>query len=96
MSDYAHKVFLVLLVFTSSGELRASDINTILDKIILTYGGEQNLLKLDNMVQEWDMVALIGNRQGSEVRSVRAPGQLRAHLSYPNKSETRILNGGSA
>jgi hypothetical protein len=96
MSSYTRKALLILLVFTFSGELRASDINTILDKIILTYGGEQNLLKLDNMVQEWDMLALIGNRQGSEVRSVRAPGQLRAHLSYPEKFETRILNDDSA
>ena len=51
---------------------------------------------MDSMVQEWDLTALMGNRQGTDTRSVRAPDQLRVDLNYPQKSETRILNGDSA
>ena len=35
-------------------------------------------------------------RDGTDTRSIRAPNQLRVELSYPEKSETRILNGDSA
>ena len=75
---------------------QSSDVQAVLDKLIQTYGGESNLRKMDSMVQEWDMTALMGNRQGTDTRSIRAPDQLRAELSYPQKSETRVLNGNSA
>jgi len=42
------------------------------------------------------MTALMGNRQGTDTRYVRAPDQLRVDLSYPRKSETRVLNGDTA
>lgn len=73
-----------------------SDVQTVLDQLVQTYGGESNLRKMDSMVQEWDMTALMGNRQGTDTRSIRAPDQLRVDLSYPKKSETRVLNGDSA
>ena len=73
-----------------------SDVQTVLDQLVQTYGGESNLRKMDSMVQEWDMTALMGNRQGTDTRSIRAPDQLRVDLSYPKKTETRVLNGDSA
>jgi len=87
-------VFLLLLSFP--GFAQAADVRTVLDQLIQSYGGENNLRKMDNMVQEWDMVALMGNRHGTDVRSIRSPDLLRVDLSYPGKSETRILNGESA
>lgn len=71
------------------------NVQSILDRLIHTYGGEDNLRKLDNMIQEWDLVALMGNRHGTDTRIVRAPNQLRVNLSYPAKFETRILDGNT-
>jgi hypothetical protein len=68
----------------------------VLDRMVQAYGGEENLRKLDHMVQEWDFTALVRNRQGTDIRSIRVPGQLRVELTYPDKKETRVLNGSSA
>ena len=87
---------MLLIVFTQPGFTQNPDVKTILDQLVHTYGGETNLQKMDSMVQEWDLTALMGNRHGTDTRSVRAPDQLRVELSYPQKSETRILNGDSA
>jgi hypothetical protein len=51
--------------------------------------------KLDSMVQEWNFLALTRNQQGSDKRSVRLPEQLKVELTYPDKQETRVLNGDS-
>jgi hypothetical protein len=83
----------LLFVLALPAFVQASELETVLDRLIENYGGETNLRKLDNMVQEWDMVALMGNRHGTDTRSVRAPGHLRVELKYPDKSETRLLNG---
>jgi hypothetical protein len=66
-----------------------------LEKMIAAYGGAENLQKLDSMVQEWDLLALTRNQQGSDKRSVRLPEQLKVELTYPDKQETRVLNGDS-
>ena len=87
---------MLLFGFSQPGFTQSPDVQTILDQLVQTYGGETNLQKMDSMVQEWDLTALMGNRHGTDTRSIRAPGQLRVELSYPQKSETRILNGDSA
>ena len=69
---------------------------SVLQKLIESYGGETNLRKLERMVQEWDMVAMMGNRHGKDVRSIRVPDQLKVELTYPDKTEIRILNGEKA
>jgi outer membrane lipoprotein-sorting protein len=73
-----------------------SDLAEVLDRLIQNYGGEENLRKLDNMSQRWDMVALIRNQTGTDFRKVKAPDQLRAELTYPDKTETRIINKDKA
>lgn len=87
---------MLLIGFSQPCFTQSPDVQTILDQLVQTYGGEINLRKMDNMVQEWDLTALMGNRHGTDTRSVRAPDQLRVDLSYPQKSETRILSGDSA
>jgi len=87
-------VFVIaLLILSHTASPQPLDRETVLEKIIHAYGGEANLRKLDNAVQEWDMVALMGNRHGTDVRSIRNPNQLKVKLTYPEKTETRILNG---
>ena len=84
--------FLSLLVLSNTANAQALDLETVLERIINSYGGEENLSKLNTVVQEWDFVALMSNRHGTDVRSIRIPAQLKVELTYPDKSETRILN----
>ena len=92
------RLFFLTLLFCSSqhGYAQNSNLQTVLDQLVSTYGGEDNLRKVDSMIQEWGMTALMRNRQGTDTRYVRAPAQLRVDLKYPGKSESRILNGDSA
>ena len=39
------------------------------------------------------MVALMRKTHGTDTRSIQAPDKLRVDLNYPEKSETRVLNG---
>jgi hypothetical protein len=82
-----------LLILSLPLSSQSLDKQTVLERIIHAYGGEENLRKLDSMVQEWDFVALMGNRHGTDIRSVRIPDQLKVELKYPDKTETRLLNG---
>lgn len=85
---------LVLLLALPGVATSQSDLLvTTLDQMIDAYGGEKNLRKLDHMVQEWDLVALMGNRHGTDRRSIVVPDRLKVELTYPSKTETRLLSG---
>jgi hypothetical protein len=86
---------LVLLGLVIAGPVSAGDpsVEGTLGKLIEVYGGEKNLRKLDTMVQEWDMLALKSNRPADDRRSIDFGGRLKVELTYPDKHETRILNG---
>ena len=71
----------------------AEPIADALEKMIEVYGGEENVRKLDSAVQEWDLLALTRNQQGKDKRSIQLPGQLKVELVYPDKQETRVLDG---
>ena len=83
------------LIFTATASGQPQTTGEVLGRLIASYGGEENLQKLDSMVQEWDLLALTRNQQGSDKRSVRLPEQLKIELTYPDKRETRVLNGDS-
>jgi hypothetical protein len=85
-----------LLIQAGSVEPGTLDLDAVLDEMIAAYGGEQNLRKLDSMAQEWDFVAMMGNRRGTDIRQVSIPGRLKVELTYPDKSEIRILDGDFA
>jgi len=90
-------IFMIpLLILAHTVSAQSLDKQAVLERIIDSYGGEKNLRKLDAVVQEWDFVALMGNRHGTDIRNIRIPGQLRVELTYPDKKETRILNGEAA
>jgi hypothetical protein len=88
---------LVLLGLVIAGPVSAGDpsVEGTLGKLIEVYGGEKNLRKLDTMVQEWDMLALKSNRPADDRRSIDFGGRLKVELTYPDKHETRILNGAA-
>lgn len=81
--------WICLLPLPASGE----HLQEVLEQMVEAYGGEENVRKLDSMTQEWDFVALMGNRHGSDVRAVAMPNRLRVELTYPEKKETRVLDG---
>jgi outer membrane lipoprotein-sorting protein len=83
------------IAIAAAGSARAEPVAEALDRMIAAYGGEENVHKLDSMVQEWNFLALTRNQQGSDKRSVRLPEQLKVELTYPDKQETRVLNGDS-
>ena len=86
-------VFALMMTAPASGQSDA--LSDVLERMIAAYGGTENLQKLDSMIQEWDLLALTRNQQGSDKRSVRLPEQLKVELTYPDKQETRVLNGDS-
>ena len=89
-------ILIMLVVVFRPGLTQGDDVRSVLDQLVQNYGGETNLRKMDSMVQEWDLTAMMGNRHGTDTRSIRAPGQLRVELVYPNKSETRVIDGDNA
>ena len=78
------------------GQTERGKVENILSQLVRAYGGEKNLRKQDNMIQHWDLIALMGNRKGTDIRVIQAPARLKVELSYPGKTETRILNGDRA
>jgi len=87
---------LPLVLLAHPANAQAPDKSAVLERLIASYGGEENLRKLDNVVQEWDMVALMSKRHGTDVRHVMVPGeQLQVTLTYPQKVERRMLAGDS-
>jgi hypothetical protein len=80
---------IVLLAPVNAG---TESLTNALDHMIAAYGGEANLRKLDSMAQEWDLLALTRNQQGTDKRSIHLPAQLKVELTYPDKLETRILD----
>ena len=85
----------LLLACAGSVNSREPDLDTLLDQIIVAYGGEENLRKLNNYIQQWDVFALVGRRHGTDTRRIRVPDQLRVELNYPHRREMRVINGQS-
>lgn len=84
---------ILTLLIVCSPAAPAESLEAVLEHLIESYGGKANLRKADRMLQEWDLVALTGNRHGTDRRSVLLPGRLKVELTYPHKRETRLLNG---
>lgn len=82
-----------LLALSSPLTAQTLDREAVLTNLIEAYGGEAKLRKLNNAVQEWDMVALMSKRHATDVRTIRIPDQLVVELTYPQKVERRMLEG---
>jgi len=85
-------VFIVVFV-SVPGFGQPLGVGEVLRNLIFSYGGEANLLKLESQVQQWKMTALMGNRKGTDERTILLPDMLRVELTYPHKKEVRLLNG---
>jgi hypothetical protein len=86
----------IFLLLSPQPYAQTLDRDAVLDKLVDAYGGEQNLRRMEHVVQEWDMVAMMSKRHGKDVRVIRIPGQLTVQLTYPEKVEKRMLDGDQA
>lgn len=97
MQRFIHVTLACLLMACSGNVISQSpELETLLEQLVKSYGGKENLHKLNNQIQEWDVVALIGSRHGTDSRSIRVPDQLKVEVTYPGKKETRIVNSESS
>jgi outer membrane lipoprotein-sorting protein len=87
------KLVVLGVIVSAPVGVRAQPLADVLESMITAYGGEENVRKLDHMVQEWDLLALTRNKQGTDKRSIQLPRQLKVELTYPDKQETRVLDG---
>jgi len=67
----------------------------LLDKMVDVYGGSEALSKAASYIQRWRVVRAADGVEGSDYRRVTLPNRLYIELSYPDRSETRILEGES-
>lgn len=81
----------LLISFICITHLQASDVNVILAFMAKTYGGKENLKKLNSYKQVWQVNAISQNIQGIDNREVILPHSLKTTLIYPNKTESRVL-----
>ncbi len=65
----------------------------ILDRMVEVYGGSEALLKAASYIQRWRVVRAADEVEGSDNRRVTLPDRLYIELSYPDRGETRILEG---
>ncbi len=65
----------------------------ILDRMVEVYGGSEALMKSVSYIQKWRVVRTADGVEGSDKRRVTLPNRLYIELSYPDRSETRILEG---
>ena len=87
------KIFKIILLFSIFiNSLFAQNIDSIINSIIKTYGGSQNLQKALKYKQEWSVLALSTNTYGIDKREVFLPIELKTQLIYPKKSETRVIS----
>jgi hypothetical protein len=98
---YLHKqrvslvVSCLFLACSASSHAEELGLDMLLEHLIAAYGGEENLRKLDSHILEWDVVALRGGHHGTDTRRIRVPDQLKVEVAYPDRKETRVVNGQS-
>jgi len=85
--------FLLVASWTAAAQHGQTSVEDVLDRVIAAYGGEDNLHKLGDVTQIWTVVTVTGNRHGTETRNISRFQELKVNLDYPDKSETRTLNG---
>ncbi len=69
------------------------DKNIVLTKMVEAYGGSEALSKAASYVQSWRVVRAADGIEGTDTRRVTLPDRLYIKLSYPDRGETRILEG---
>jgi hypothetical protein len=89
--------FLMLLLCVADVSFAAQpDRTRILKQMVEQYGGSSALKKLNAPYsQHWDLMAMTRNEKGTDHRTISLPQNLTVELTYPSKSEKRVLLGDS-
>lgn len=85
------KLFLVLILFSpiiNADKLTSQD---VIKKMIVAYGGEKNVEKLNAYEQHWHIETKTNDKNGTDTRKVDMPYLLHTKLVYPDKTESRVL-----
>lgn len=88
-------LFSLSILLTSLNVSASTDsANDLLDQMISSYGGAKTLEKLNKPYKQvWELNAVSRNAKGNDTRYIALPSKLKVELTYPNNSETRILDG---
>lgn len=85
-------VFLILVSFNLSSCSSAE--GDLIGEMIVAYGGEDNLKKLNSYKAEWDMVNMMTSTEGSAVVYLKFPDKFRVEVTGGMSGfETRVING---
>ena len=88
------KVVVAFLIFVQLLVAKKLSVSDLLDRVMVEYGGENNLKQLNSYKQIWDVETKMGNQKGTDQREVKLPNFLKVELTYPNRSEIRVLDNG--
>src|SRR5258706_13681599 len=69
------------------------DMRPLIDRVVLAYGGRAALEDVHASRMEGHVVAAQQKREGPTSRVFQRPGRLRVEVRYPDRPETRIVNG---
>ncbi len=97
-TTYLIRLLLLLMLLSTTGTILAAQLDSteLLKQMVERYGGATALEKLNTPYrQHWDLVAMTSHEKGTDQRAIDLPGMLTVELTYPSKSEKRILNGDS-
>ena len=87
-------LFMVLLFGATPLFAAQPDSAQVLAQMVKHYGGAEALTKLNSPYrQQWDLMAMTRNEKGTDQRTIALPQRLTVELTYPSKSEKRILDG---
>ena len=87
-------LFVMLTLINCSLNATELSVDTIISKMVTTYGGEENLKKLNSYTQIWDIESKVKDVNGTDTRMVILPTSLKTDIEYPNKKEIRVLHNG--
>ncbi len=90
------KILLMALLLFSVANAKELNKEQIINKMINSYGGQENLLQLLNYKQTWNIEFMSSDNSGFDKREIIMPYYLRTEIIYPNKTEIRVLNKNSA
>ena len=93
-----HLLSTLFIALFLTGALNAKESNpgAVLDKMIQAYGGEKSLARLNDYKQVWNVKFMTSDKSGFDNREVKMPHKLRTEIVYPERTEVRMIENGTA
>ena len=88
-------IFFITLLLTGSAYAQEINKDTVIDKMLESYGGEEKLLQLNSYKQVWNIEFMTSDKSGYDNRTVKMPHYLRTEIIYPDRTEVRVLTSDS-